>query len=231
MDSNALLTIIASIFILICIVVALIIRFKSKPSIYDEETATNFLNGLSDVFYNKITNIIENINFSDYSSLVELETDVLKQIYDTILNYTKEYLNQAAKDDIITSIVYKLLNNDEKILKFVDELIEKYSIIEKLEYAWAKNFKTKTADMSEADSKLESLYADKSQYIETVSNNDLVPAKDISPTEEELEKLNPPSDEDIDYDPENDESVEIVDEDSYIDKHGRLRSKSTGRFI
>lgn len=231
MDSNTLLAIIGGIFILICIIIALIIRFKTKPSIYDQESATNFLNGLSDTFYDVISDIIENINFDDYDSLVELENDIIEQIYDTILNYTKDYLNQAAKDDIITSIVFKLLNNEDRIIQFIDELIRKYDVTKKLEGAWAENFKIKTANISEADSELEEIYSDKSQYIETVSDKDLIPAKDVLPTDEELQNLNPPSEEDKEYDPENDDSVEVIDDDSYIDKQGRRRSKSTGRFV
>ena len=230
MEGNTLLAIIGGVVVLIFIIIAVIIRIKTKPSAYDKEAASNFLNGLSETFYNKMMEIITNINFSEYDSLIEMEADIIKQIYDSVWDYTEVELAKAAKSDILTAVALKLLDKNS-VLKFVDELMEKYEIAQKLETAWAEDFEKRTKGLAEKDTELEKTFSDESQYIENVSESDLKPAEQIEPTEEELASLNPPLDEVDDYDPENDESVEVVEDDTYIDKNGRKRSKATGRYV
>ena len=50
-------------------------------------------------------------------------------------------------------------------------------------------------------------------------------------TEEELSELNPQVDEPEELDPENDPSVELIDDDIYYDKSGKARSKKTGKWV
>ena len=82
----------------------------------------------------------------------------------------------------------------------------------------------------EEDKILQDKFKDPDQYIEDSTTSDLPPVEKTEPTAEELSKLNPPKDEEEEYDPE-DESMEIVDDDTYIDDKGRKRNKTTGRFV
>ena len=60
---------------------------------------------------------------------------------------------------------------------------------------------------------------------------ELPPAEEVEVSEEELAKLNPQVDEEEEFNAE-DASMEVVDEeDIYKDANGRLRSKSTGKYV
>lgn len=230
MDTNTIVTILSGAVILICIIVAIVIRYKSNPSAIDKESAKKFLDGLSDTFYDKIMEIINNIDFSKYNSLVELEADVLNTIYETIWNYVEEELKDAAKTDILTALALKVLNKDF-VDKFVEDLINKLNIEWKLEAAWSKNhnFDDKVKEIQNNDV---SEFTG-NDYVEDSSSVELEPATEEKIPEEELKKLIPQSDDEEVLDPENDNSVEVVDDDSNvtIDSKGRKRDKKTGRFV
>lgn len=230
MDNTTILSVLGGAVILICIIIAMVIRYKSKPSAFDKDAATKFLEGLSETFYDKIMDIINNIDLSKYNSLIELEDDVLNNIYDTIWDYVQKELKEAAKTDIITALSLKILNK-EFVNKFVNSLIRKYNINWKLESKWTDftNFESKAEKMK---------YEDKSEftgddYIENASDSDLKPAQNESIPEEELAKLNPQTDEEEKLDPATDSSVEIVSDsdDITVDKKGRKHSKSTGKYV
>lgn len=230
MDTNTIVTILGGAVILICIIVAIVIRYKSNPSAIDKESAKKFLDGLSDTFYDKIMDIINNIDFSKYDSLVELEADVLNTIYETIWNYVEEELKDAAKTDILTALALKVLNKDF-VDKFVEDLINKLNIEWKLEAAWSKNhnFDDKVKEIQNNDV---SEFTG-NDYVEDSSSIELEPATEEKIPEEALKKLIPQSDDEEVLDPENDNSVEVVDDDSNvtIDSKGRKRDKKTGRFV
>lgn len=230
MDTNTIVTILGGAVILICIIVAIVIRYKSNPSAIDKESAKKFLDGLSDTFYDKIMDIINNIDFSKYNSLVELEADVLNAIYETIWNYVEEELKDTAKTDILTALALKVLNKDF-VDKFVEDLINKLNIEWKLEAAWSKNhnFDDKVKEIQNNDV---SEFTG-NDYVEDSSSVELEPATEEKIPEEALKKLIPQSDDEEVLDPENDNSVEVVEDDSNvtIDSKGRKRDKKTGRFV
>lgn len=230
MDNTTILSVLGGAVILICIIIAMVIRYKSKPSAFDKDAATKFLEGLSETFYDKIMDIINNIDLSKYNSLIELEDDVLNNIYDTIWDYVQKELKEAAKTDILTALSLKILNK-EFVNKFVNSLIRKYNINWKLESKWTDftNFESKAEKMKSED-KSEFTGDD---YIENASDSDLKPAQNESIPEEELAKLNPQTDEEEKLDPATDSSVEIVSDsdDITVDKKGRKHSKSTGKYV
>lgn len=223
-------SIIGGLVIFVCIIIALIIRFKTKQSIYDKEVATNFLNGLSDTFYNKILEIIDTIDIGEYESFAEMEVDILRQIYDAIWEYTQIELEKASKQDIITAMALKFINKDT-VIKLVDKIFDDNEVYDKLESLWVEDFKVRLNKLEQNESDIEESFYDKTQYNENFSDGDLDPATVDEPTEEELASLNPPSDQEKEYDPENDDSVEVIEDDVYLDKNGRRRSKTTGRFV
>lgn len=228
--NNTLITIIGGIIILGLIIVAVVIRLKSKPSANDKQEAENFLKGLSETFYNKILDIVSNIDIGSFSSLEELEISILNDIYDELWKYTEEELKEASKTDIITAMVLKVLNKDF-VIKFIDTLITEYEINDKLASKWNKKIEAVVENSETEDKELQEKFENSNDYIEEFSEDDLKPAEEIVPTEEELAMINPPTEEEKEYNPEEDNSVEIIEDDTFIDSNGRKRSKKTGRFV
>ena len=228
MELNTFLTLVGGVIILILIIIAIVIRLKTHPSEADKDAAKKFLEGLEKTFYNKMLEIVTNIDFTKYDSISTMEANILCDIYDTIWDYVQNKTKDLANEDILTALVVKVLDK-QFVYDFIDTLIAKYKINEVIEEAWNKNFKDKSDEAVEEDKALQDKFKDQSEYVENSSDKDLEPAKTITPTEEELSKLNPPRDEEEEYNPD-DESMELVDEDTYIDDKGRKRSKLTGRF-
>lgn len=226
---NTILSILGGAAVLICIIIAIAIRLKTNPSGISKDAATKFLEGLADTFYEKIMEIINNIDFSKYNSLVELEAGILNDIYDTVWEYVESQLQEASKSDILTTLALKVLNKDF-VNSFVDNIISQYNINEKLEAAWAEHFEEKTAELEATADESEFTGSD---YVEEASDTDLAPAQEEEVSEEELAKLNPQTDDGIELDPETNAAVEVVEDedDVTVDKNGRKRSKTTGKFV
>lgn len=227
---NTLLTVIGGIIILALISIALVVRFKTKPSTFDKEAAENFLKGLSDNIYDEIIHIVNDFDLSEFDSIEGFEAHVLFNIYDAAWEYISDELEEAAKTDILTAMALKVLNR-EFVEKFIDKLVEKYDISEKITQVWNRNFEEKVAaELVAKDEQLQLEFASDS-YVEENGENHLVAAVEVVPTEEELSVLNPPTEEEKEYNPEEDSSVEVIEEETFIDSRGRRRSRKTGRYV
>lgn len=219
MTSDSLLTVIGGIIILALIIIAVIIRLKNKPiTEEDQKSAQEFLEGLSDTFYQNIVDIINNIDFQNYQSLPELEVDILNTIYDNTWNYVEEQLKDISKTDVLTALALKILNK-EYVEKFIDGIIEKYDINNKISEAWNKYFSAKEKEVEEEDKKLQEQFSDDEKYItEESTPEDLPPVEKEEPSEEELKNIIPPSEEDPNYDASVDDSVEVLDETTTVEE-------------
>lgn len=222
MDNSMLLSTVGGLIITVFVIIAIVIRLKSNTN--GEKSAKLFLEGLSDTFYNKIVDIITNIDIDSYTCIEEFQASVLNDIYDSTWDYVEAQLAESSESDIVSTMMRKVLNR-EFVSKFVDNIIDTYQIQDKLDSMW------KNKSEEKKDENLQEEFEDSEKYIENLSNDELEPAKEIQPTEEELAALNPPSDEEKEYNPEEDNSVEIIEDDVFIDGNGRKRSKSTGRFV
>lgn len=231
MESNTIMTIIGGIVILVFIIIAIIIRMKTNPSAYDKEMAQNFLNKLSDTFYKKIVEIVNNIDLFSYSSVEELETSILTQIYDAVWDVVQKELEEQSQKDILTALSLKVINKDF-VIQFVDKIIDNKSIMVNLTNEWVvSHIEESSKESCKEDEALQKKFSDSNEYNENFDVKDLPPAQEIVPTEDELAELNPPSEEDINYSPEADDSVELIEENFTIDSNGRKRDKLTGRFV
>lgn len=212
MDNEKLLTLIGGLVLLVLIITAIVIRLSSDSYKNGKESATSFLASLTNTFYNSIIEIINGIDLSSYSTLIEFETDVLSQIYDKMWDFVEGQIAEAAKTDILSAVALKILNKDF-LTKFIDDLIEQNQILDKIMDRWNSKIETTSESMVEEDKKLQETFSDSKQYNEESSYNDLPPVEETVIPEEELSKLNPQMDEIQDYDPETDSSVEVVEED------------------
>lgn len=235
MDNNTIISIIGGLVILGLIILAVYIRMKKNPSIYDKKAAQEFLEGLSNVFYDKIMEIVNGINFSDFNSIEELEAKVFHDIYDTIWEYVSKELEEASKKDILTALVLKVINK-EFVDKFIDNLLENEDIIPKIENGWKTSKIEATSDqILKEEEKVAKEFSDKSQYNEDFNKEDLPKGGDVIDVDEEAAKNLVPakdvSEDDLKYDTENDDSVEIMDDETFVDSKGRKRDKKTGRYV
>ena len=232
--SITLSTAIGAIIILAFILLAIFIQFKFKKSTESKNDALDFLNGLADTFYEKMLEIISNIDISKYSSLEEAEADIIAQVYDCIWNYVNETLKN--EKDIISISVLKIVDKDF-VIKFINSLMEIKNISGRIENLWTTNqietAKSVFEDSVKEDEEKQKQFSDSSKYNDTFDESDLNPVSNTEIDKKELEKLNPPKDEEEDYNPETDESVEVIPEEEsfFFDKNGRKRDKSTGRFV
>ena len=230
MEGNTLLTVIGSILILAIIIGVMIIRYKSKPTIYDKDQAEKFLKGLSDAIYEKIVNIINNFDISIIESIEDFQASILIDIYNTIWDYVEGELKVAAQKDILTAMALKVLNR-EYVEQFLDILMKENGLVDKMWDKWNRFVEDKSGKIEEQDQSLQQQFSDPEQYNEDFDPKDLPVAEEQEIDKEEIEKIIPPIDEEPEYDEESDSSVEIVEDDTFIDARGRRRSKTTGRFV
>ena len=222
-------SIIGGILILAFVIVAILIRLKNKPTQADKDSAKQFLEGLEDVFYAKMIDIVTCLDISKYGTLEEFEADILSNIYESVWKYVEEQLSDQAKTDVLTALALKVLNK-EFVDSFVAALITKYNINDKINTVWVSNFEEKCKSIEEAETESSTVYTDSELYNESF-NDELEKAKEVVPTEEELAALNPPTEEEEVYSDE-DESVELIEDDEYYyDANGRKRDKATGRYV
>ena len=208
----------------------------------DKKEATEFLEGLSVELKNLILKIIRTINPEDFKDLDEekilsIETTILKQIYDTCWDYVTNVVEKKSKEtsDFFTEAVLALLQNKEFVEDFIKDLINKESIGQIIK-SRATGIVDEICQMRLDESKIEDEELEKEynkeEYIEESDDSDLTHGEAVvTPTEDELNELNPQVDEPEDLDPDNDPSVELIDEDIYFDKSGRARSRKTGKWI
>lgn len=211
MEMSTLVTVLGGVVVLGLVVLAFYIRLKKNPSTADKQEAEKFLKGLEEVFYNKMIDIVNTTNFIEYHSFVALETDILNKIYDAIWEYTQKEMEEAAKSDILTAMALKALDK-KNVLAFVDRLISMTDVKDQINTKWSDSFKVKISSMESEDKELANKFADKTEYVENADNVILEPAQEEAPKPDEEVNIIPPTEEEKDYDPEKDETVEYVEE-------------------
>lgn len=226
MESNTIVTLIGGLVILGLIIVAITIRFKTKQSADGEKQAKEFLNGLSEVFQYEMIEIVNNFDFKLYNSLEEAEAAILLSIYETIWEYVSLELEKISKNDILSALTVKVLTKDF-VSNFVSNLMTNNKISEKIEEHWVEKVKNINDEVEKIDKELQVEFDNPELYHEEVDVSDL-PVAEVKEEVEEPENI----DSEQDYDPEMDNSVELVEDDKYFyDKNGRRRDKETGRFV
>ena len=210
----------------------------------DKQEAEDFLQGLSEELKNLILKVIRTFTLDDLinldkNSIATIENNILKAIYETCWNYINNVVENNKDQDFFTQAVLALLENKEFVEEFIRKLIDSeclQSIIHaKASILLEKSVEAKMVETEKEDKELQEEFSDQEKYIEELKDEDQTHGEEAEePTEEELTKLNPQVDEPEELDPENDPSVEVVedeDNDIYYDKSGRARSKKTGKWV
>jgi hypothetical protein len=240
MNTDMILTIIGLVFIG---VITAAVCFHSYKKSGDKQEALDFLEGLANELKNMIIEFISSITIDDLKDLdnvdiKEIEQYILNNIYEITCDYVKKTVqnNIDTNKDFFTRAVLAFLENREFVENFIRELITNKGINmiinEKSSQLSFETVKERSLKMVEEDNNLQEEFSDQEKYIEESTDDDLTHGEMVNePTEEELNKLNPQVDEEEELDPENDPSVEVIDDDIYYDKSGRPRSKKTGKWV
>ena len=204
------------------------LKYKLSPNADDKEKAKNFLIQLKDDLYDLMINTIIEFDYSKYASISEMEIDVINSVIDTCKTSIRKEIEESK--DLLSVLVLKCLDS-EMIEKFIMDLIKEFDINDKVNTKIGEVVKDRYAEAEEEDKELVNKFSDQSLYVEEeLPIEDLPPAEKPVVNPEVLANLNPQVDEEEEFNSE-DESMEIVDEETYVDTNGRLRSKSTGQYV
>lgn len=243
MNQDLLLILIGLGFLLIIGIFVIIYSIKKTG---DKKEANEFLETLSKQLKSLIIDIIRNFDPKDIQDLDEdkiatIETQILKKIYDTCWECIRNIVKEKSQEepDFFTSAVLALLENRDFIEEFINNLITNtttQSIIHSRAVYISNNIEEdRITESEERDIELQEEFSDQDKYIEEITDEDQTYGEEIEePTEEELAELNPQVDEPEELDPENDPSVEVIEneeDDIYYDKSGRPRSRKTGKWV
>lgn len=242
--NNLTLTSIVSVIALVAIIAFIILYMikHSKEKGY-KEIVQNFLESLKDEIFKSIIKTINKTNFSEFSSLEELESVLFVDIYDTIWNFVEAQAKEAFAEDPLKDVILELITKDN-VTKFVNMIIETEavsSIIE--EKATAFKIEVGSDDIVKEDEALQDKFADQNEYVEESNDDELAPAEKEVPTQEELAALNPQKDEPEVYS-DDDSSVEVIPQEKIImtkskngatlfyivDENGK-RTKTSRRYV
>lgn len=222
-----LVTVLVGVGVVALIGLVVFLRWRLTPSKEQKKKAMDFLKGLEEALYARILEIIKTFNIDDYKDLASLEIDLLSKIKEVAKAYILDELKKSDQD-LFTVLMLKFLSTD-MIEKFILSLIDNHKIVDLIEQRAASKFKSVEEIEAEDAEKVKEFSSD--DYNEEFDEiKDLEPAEEPEPTEEELAQLNPQKDEEEEYNP-NDESMEVIDDDLYIDASGRLRSKKTNKWV
>ena len=242
MDSTKIIVIAIGICLLAIIAVFVILTSIKRTG--NKKEAEEFLQGLSDRIRDIILEIIRTFDPSEIKdisedTIVKIETAILEKIYNVCWGYVRDKVeNELDKNpDLFTQAVLALLENKDFVEKFIRDIINGDGYYGELINSKARNLEkaivdNKAKELEKEDKELEKEFSDQDKYFKEATEEDLSSGEfKEEPTEEELSKLNPQVDEPEELDPENDPSVELINEDIYYDKSGKARSKKTGKWV
>lgn len=214
--------------IALIVIVAIIIILDKKfiPSKADKQKARDFLVSLKDTIHAVMLKAISEFNFSTYTGTDDIEIDMIGDIFIAIKDCIEIEAYNTKND--LKPLVIKALESPLLIDDFIMTMIDEYKIKDVI-YDTVNNYiQSKNIEIESEDKKLEEQFSSDDYNEEEM---EVLPeaVKEEVP-EEELKKLNPPSDEEEAYNA-NDSSMELVNEDIFYDKNGRARSKTTGKYV
>ena len=210
--------------VVLLIFVFVIVMELRKSS--DKKAAANFLQDLGDEILNIILKTISETSPKNFNSLEDFNNHLVEKIYNQVWDFISV---KASSDDVIdkvTRAVFTYVDGDT-LVEFINDIMVKNGITDKIANDFAAYSIEECSDsIVEEDKKLEEEYSDKDQYVETSNDDELAPAEDKAPTEEEIAAINPQREEEEDFNVE-DDSMEIV-----TDKKEIITAKSkTGQDL
>jgi hypothetical protein len=221
-----------AIIILAALSLSLFLLEKAADTKHTKE-AVAYLNAQEEKIYDSIVNIIDH---SESKAKDLSRTDFMYAIlHDIHIDITDIIFNQISKDtknhDLTKGARLKL--DSARIHSYIDSLIDRYCIRERIDVAWV-SVNYDFDKMQKENDALEDKFSDSSLYYENFDDDkDTLEPADITPVESEEDP------DDVEYS-DDDDTVEEIGEDGltdserdagvHFDKKGRKRAKN-GRFV
>ena len=215
--------ILISLVVLLIFVFVIVMELRKSS---DKKAAINFLQDLGDEILDVILKTISETSPKDFKSLEDFNNHLVEKIYNQVWDFITEKASSDNVIDKVTKAVFTYVDGDT-LVKFINDIMEQNGITDKIANDFAAySIEERSDSIVEEDKKLEEEYSDKDKYVETSNDDELAPAEDKAPTEEEIAAINPQREEEEDFDAE-DDSMEIV-----TDKKEIITAKSkTGQDL
>lgn len=141
-----------------------------------KKEALAFLDGLSETIYKEMIEIIKDFDMSKYTSLTDLETDLINDIYDKIYIYIKsviDYNIEKNGETIISALALKVLDK-QFIIDFIEKCIIRNNIHDEISSRFlSRNIEEKSDNMIKNDESLQDEFSDDAKYV-TVEDDKVV---------------------------------------------------------
>ncbi|MBR6289438.1 MAG: hypothetical protein IKR19_08885 [Acholeplasmatales bacterium] len=166
--------------------------FKNQKN--GKEEAEQFLKELEEKMYLIIIECINSIDFHNFKNFEEYEKQVLAIVYQGCWDFVNQKISEAENKDLISVIAKKFLTQ-EFVEEFIDKILVDREVNDTLANVYGADAIQSMNDSTE-DEELSEKFSDNSQYFVEESNpEDLPPVEELEHTKEEIEALNPPTDE------------------------------------
>ena len=198
--------------IVILAIVVFVVAMELKKSA-DKKNVMEFLQGLGDKILEVILDTINSASPEKFPTLVDFQNYLLEQIYNNVWDYLTDKVNSDSTVDSFTKAFFKYIDRNT-LTKFINDIIEKNNLNEKVTNIFVSHsIESTERSVVDEDNKLAEEYSDPEKYNENVSDNDLEPAEESVPSDDEIAAINPPKDEEEDYNAD-DASMELVEDDN-----------------
>ena len=191
--------------ILAILFVAIVIyKKKTTPTEQQKLEVKEFLDKVTDSLLIVIKNTITNTKPDSYLDLETFLNDVYLTMYEEAWIEVEKQINDIFGNRSDYGIIVKLVDR-ETIESLVNSLIVSESVEDKLSAVFEETFKAKFEAMEEEEKKA-------AQIAEAYENGTIVPDEEyVEEPEEKVEVKEEELPEKVEYDPENDDTVELLE--------------------
>ena len=193
---------------LIILIIAIISMAVYMRRMKGKNVANDFILGLSDQMVTIALDMIAKFNPADYDTIEEYETFILSNIYTKLWEFVSSTAREEMEHGNLINIAFQYIDSDT-LVKIIDTLFTEQGIFQRVEDRYAEyNLENKQEVPTETYSE-EEYFEDKE-----VSEEDLEPAEEKQPTEEEIAALNPPKEEEDETFDVEDDSMELIEDEA-----------------
>lgn len=198
--------IIGGCLVLIILAITVVVALKKSQ---DKKAVQKFISGLEDKIFEITLETIKDIDPKQFDSFETFSKTVLNNVYIAVWDYVGYTAEEAVEVNQITKAVFKLIDK-ETVVKFIDALFESKDIYGAVQDTFLSNKIENMPDVEKEDKELQEEYSNQEMYVENSDDFDLPLVEEKEIPAEELEKLNPPQEEEDENISIEDDSVEII---------------------
>ena len=178
----------------VVIIIAALLAYKYfKDQKNGKEEAQKFLKELEEQMYLIIIECINSLDFHSFQNFEEYEKRVLAIVYQGCWDFVNKKIEEAENKDLLSTIAKKFLTQ-EYVESFIDQVLVSRDVNDTLMNVYGADA-IQSMDNSVEEKFTEEFSDEEKYYIEEAKPEDLPPVEEVEHTEEEIEALNPQTDE------------------------------------